>query len=529
MYNQMRPFRSLEDRSRRRRRRFTEDKLVKIRTEHNNIGAFKTMLAAFVILAQLGIIVGLSTLPALALRWYLIILAVISIFSALSVLSSHRNNQAKAVWVLFILVFFFGGFVIYFMSNDKYMYARARRRHKDIFARSEKYMPADDAVNASSDMQQACAYLKRAGGFASYNDTALKYYPSGAQLFDEVIESLKEAHSFIFIEYYAVADGVLLNRIWEVLEEKLRQGVEVRLIYDDVGSRAFSHAMRKKMRSAGAQVHVFSRLLSRFTFAMNYRDHRKIIIIDGKVAFTGGSNVADEYINEKHMHGYWKDTGLKMEGRAVDSMTLFFLRQWEFITGKQTEYARYFGHSQPVASPYVVLPYVGGPEYELTICKSVFESVISSAREKLYIMTPYFIPDDSIVQSLVNKALSGVDVRIVLPSVPDKYYVYLITRDNAEKLIKYGVKIYYLKDSFVHSKLVITESCAVVGTVNFDMRSFYQQFENAVLTDDQSVVAEISEDFERTFPDCDNPQKAARNGLIRTVAIALLRFVSPLM
>lgn len=529
MSNQMKPFRSLEDRSRRRRRRFTEDKLVKIRTEHNNAGLFKTLLAAFVVLSQLGIIVGLSFLPALALRWYIVILLVISVLSALSVLSSHRNAQAKAVWVLFILVFFFGGFIIYFMSNDKYMYARARRRHKAIFERSAAYMPETSAVNASDDMAQACAYLKRAGGFASYNDTRLKYYPSGAQLFDEVVESLRGAHSFIFIEYYAVSDGVLLDRIWNVLESKLKEGVEVRIIYDDVGSRTFSRKMRRKMTDAGASVRVFNRLISRFTFAMNYRDHRKIIVIDGKVAFTGGSNIADEYINEKHMHGYWKDTGLKMEGAAVDSMTLFFLRQWEFISREKTEYARYFGHADKKDSPYAVLPYVGGPEYELTICKSVFENVITSAREKLYIMTPYFIPDESIAQLLVNKALSGVDVRIILPSVPDKYYVYLITRDNAEKLIKYGVKIYYYKDSFVHSKLVITESCAVIGTVNFDMRSFYQQFEDGVLTDDQSVVAEISEDFERTFPDCDNPDKAAKNGLVRTVAIALLRFVSPLM
>lgn len=529
MANSMRPMRSLEDRSRRLRRRFTEEKLVKIRTEHNNVGLFRTLLAAFLILAQLAIIVGLSFLPALVLRWYLLVLVIISLISALSVLSSHRNNQAKAVWVLFILVFFFGGFVIYFMSNDKYMYAGARRRHRRIHERSKHFLPEHTAVNATEEMRQTCTYLQNAGGFASYNNTELEYFPSGAQLFDEVIDCLKTAQSFVFIEYYAIADGVLLNRIWDVLKEKALSGVDVRIIYDDVGSRAFSHKMRREMRSCGAQVRVFSRLLSRFTFAMNYRDHRKIIVIDGKIAFTGGSNIADEYINEKHMHGYWKDTGLKMRGEAVDSMTLFFLRQWEFITNEKFDYSPYFGHYEKFSSPYVAVPYVGGPEYKLTVCKSVFESVISSARSKLYIMTPYFIPDDSVVQSLINKALSGVDVRIILPSVPDKYYVYLVTRDNAEKLIKYGVKIYYLRDSFVHSKLIMTESCAVVGTVNFDMRSFYQQFENAVLTDDQSVVAEICEDFERTFPDCDNPVKASKNGLVRTVAVALLRLVSPLM
>ena len=526
---QPRRMQSLEDRSRRRRRRFSEDKLVKIRTEHNNISAFKTMLLAAFILIQLGIIVGLSFLPALALRWYLIILAVISILTALSVLSSHRNTQGKAVWVLFILVFFVGGFVIYFMSNDKYMYARSRRRHKDIFERSAHFLPARPVSVLSDGMKEACSYLSNAGGFAAYNNTRLQYYPSGASLFDEVTECLKKAQSFVFIEYYAIADGVLLNRIWDVLREKAESGVDVRIIYDDVGSRAFSRRMRRQMKASGAQVKVFNRLLSRFTFAMNYRDHRKMIIIDGKTAFTGGSNIADEYVNEKHMHGYWKDTGLKMEGEAVDSMTLFFLRQWEFITRRKTDYAPYLGRCGGISSPSVVVPYVDGPEYRITICKSVFENAISSAHEKLYIMTPYFIPDDSIIQALINKAMSGVDVRIILPAVPDKSYVYLVTCDNAEKLIKYGVRIYYFRDSFVHSKLLLTESSAVIGTVNFDMRSFYQQFENGIVTDDAGVIADVEEDFERTFPDCDNPAKVGKNGFWRTVAIGLLRLVSPLM
>ena len=524
----MRPLRSLEDRSP-FRKRFTEDKIVKIRTEHNNIGLFKTCFAAFVILAQLGIIIGLGTLPVLALRWYLLFLMAISVVTALSVLSSHRNNQAKAVWVLFILIFFFCGFLIYFMSNDKYMYARSRRRYRKIYESSARYLPERAPQNASAEMAQVCSYLRRAGGFPACGNTRMEYYPSGARLFDAVLASLKEAEDFVFIEYYAIADGVLLSRIFDVLRDKAARGVDVRIIYDDVGSRAFSHGMRKKLRAAGIKVKVYSRLLSRFTFAMNYRDHRKMVIVDGKVAYTGGSNVADEYINEKHMHGYWKDTGLRLEGEAVDPMTVFFLRQWQFVTKTECDYSPYLNRYERIFSPYTAVPYVGGPEYELTVCKSVFESVISSARDKLYIMTPYFIPDDSIVQALVNKALSGVDVRIILPSVPDKYYVYLVTRDNAEKLLKYGVKIYYYRDSFVHSKLVMTESCAVVGTVNFDMRSFYQQFENSVITDDQGVIASVAADFYNTFPDCDCPEKPQKNGFVRTVAIALLRFVSPLM
>ena len=284
MYRSSRSSHSLEDRSRRRRQRFTEDKLVKIRTERTG-GLFKTCLAAMVILIQLGIIVLLITLPsAIALGWYLLALLVISIFTAFSVLSSHRNNQAKAVWILFILLFFTFGFAIYFMSNDKYMYARARRRHRDIFARSADYLRQSGDVQCSRAMSQPAAYLGNAGQFITYNNTALKYFSSGASLFDDVLESLKTAKSFVFIEYYAIADGVLLGRLWDVLRQKALEGVDVRIIYDDVGSRAFSHSMRKEMRRCGADVRVFSRLISRFTFAMNYRDHRKIIVVDGRVA-----------------------------------------------------------------------------------------------------------------------------------------------------------------------------------------------------------------------------------------------------
>ncbi|MGN0818065.1 MAG: phospholipase D-like domain-containing protein, partial [Candidatus Coproplasma sp.] len=422
MEKQLKTFRSLDYR-RHGARRSPDTKLVKIRTEHNTLSTVKTLLTAFLVLLQLGLIVGLSFIPVLGAGWYLLIPGAISIFTAFSVLSSHRSTQSKAVWVLFILVFFCFGFLIYFMSNDKYMYARPRKRHREIFKRSGQYVKPYAEPDTDADFKQVCRYLHNSGGFTPCTGTDLQYFPSGASLFDDVLERLESAEKFVFIEYYAIADGVLWKRIWDVLERKIAQGVEVRIIYDDVGSRMFSRKTRNMMKKAGAQVRVFNRLLSRFTFAMNYRDHRKMFIIDGKTAYTGGSNIADEYINEKHMHGYWKDSGLRLDGEAVDSMTLFFLRQWEFIVRKKCDYSPYFNNFERTENSAAVMPYVGGPEYEQAICKSVFESVISSAKERLYIMTPYFTPDESVMQHLVNKALSGVDVRIILPSVPDKYYV----------------------------------------------------------------------------------------------------------
>jgi cardiolipin synthase len=517
------------ERYRDNRLRASDSKIVKIKTEHNGTSVVKFIATLFLVFLQLGIIISLNFFFAMGFKWYVAFLAVVSVITAVTVLSSHRSGQAKAVWVLFILIFFEFGFVIYFMSNDRIMYRRARKRHRQIYERTSSYVKPFALPDTSDDVLLNCRYLNNSGGFVPYTNSKLKYFSSGATLFDDVLEKLKTAEHFVFIEFFAITDGVLLNRVLAILQEKIKAGVKVRIIYDDVGSRGLSLKMRKRIRKMGCELKVFNRLLSRFTFALNYRDHRKIIVIDGKVAYTGGSNMADEYINEKRMYGYWKDTGLRVEGDAVDAFTITFLRQWEYIVKLSENYDEYINKYEKLPVGGVVLPYAGGPEFEHSVCKNVYENAISGARDKLYIMTPYFIPDDSISQDIINAALSGVDVRIVLPSVPDKWYVYLLTKDNAERLIKYGVKVYYVDDCFVHSKVLLTEKCAVIGSVNFDMRSFYQQFENAVLTDDESVRGQVEKDFESTFENSTFIQKPQKNGIAKSVLITALRIVSPLM
>lgn len=521
--------RSLDSIKERHRYRKSGAGVVKIRTEHNGLSLLKTMLTLFLVFLQLGIILSLNFFFMIGLKWYLITLFVISIITAVSVLLSHRSSQAKVVWVLFILVFFMFGFVVYFMSDDKIMYHRARKRHHKIFDDSAKFCKPYEEYPADGEMLKNCRYLQSAAGFVPYTNTKVKYFPSGASMFDDALREMESAEKFVFIEYFAVADGVLLKRVWDILERKLKEGVDVRIIYDDMGSRVLSLKTRKMMRKAGAKIRVFNRLLSRFSFALNYRDHRKIIVIDGKTAYTGGCNLADEYINEKRMYGYWKDTGLRLTGEAADAMTLSFLRQWEYIVKEPVDYAPFIGNSVPEESTSVVLPYVGGPEFEYPICKSVYQNLICSAKEKLYIMTPYFVPDDDIMQDIINCAQAGVDVRIVLPSIPDKYYVYILTKEYAERLVSYGVKVYYVEDAFVHGKVVLTEKLAAVGSVNFDMRSFYQQFENAVLTDDEGVRQDVEADFNQTFKDSILAGQPQKKSFVKRVIVSALRIVAPLM
>lgn len=507
----------------------SDTRVVKIRTQSNRLSFVKTVLTLLLVFLQLGIIMSLNFFFASGWRWYVVFLFAISVITAVFVLSSHRSTQSKAVWVLFILVFFACGFVVYILSNDKVMYVRPRKKHRAICSKTQEFVPQYTDPEADCDVVKICRYLHKEGGFVPYTNTDLKYFSSAAATFDDVIEKLRGAEKFVFIEFFAVSDGILLERILGVLEDKMKNGLDVRIIYDDLGSRSLSRKTRKRIKKCGGKIRVFNRLVSRFTFAMNYRDHRKIIVIDGKVAYTGGCNLADEYVNEKRMHGYWKDAGLRLNGKAVDAMTLIFLRQWEYIVNKPVDYASFLNMYERTENTATVMPFATGPEFERVVFKAVLENVISSANERLYLMTPYFVPDESIALMIGNAAMAGVDVRLVLPQVPDKAYVYVMTKDNAEKLIKLGVKIYYVKDAFVHSKIVLTEKCAVIGTANIDMRSFYQQFENAVITDDKGVLSDVLSDFERTFPDSENPQKAEKHGFIKGAVVKALRIVSPLM
>lgn len=508
-------------------------KTVKIRTELNGLGVFKTLVVLSLIAIQFIVFACLYVWLALIFKWYVLASFILSVITCVFVLSSKKNGQSKAVWIMLVLLFFSFGYIVYLLSDERIFFRKAKRRYTKVFSSAAKYngdyvVPKVDNLTVCNDSK----FLYQAGKFATYNNTAIKYFSSGSQLFDDVIESLKKAKKFIFIEYFIIADGVLLNKIFNILAQKVKQGADVRIIYDDMGShRSFSRKMKRKIKNAGIQLFDFNRLIPRFSVALNYRDHRKMIIIDGKTAYSGGCNLADEYINAKRMYGYWKDTGVRLDGQAVDSFTLIFLRQWEYLAKKQEDYSPYFGHSKNHDNAAVVIPFADGLDYKLPIGKNVYENIIAAAKEKLYIMMPYFIPDDTITNLVINKALAGVDVRIILPGIPDKAFVYNVSRNNAEKLIDYGVKLYCMKNSFVHSKLVISENCAVIGSINVDLRSFYQQFECAVYTNDTLFMSDIFKDFQATFLDCEQitQKNKSRRCILNRIFSSILQLFAPLM
>jgi len=507
-------------------------RVVKIKTENNYLLSIKTLIVGLLILSQLALIILIHLIATKVYYWYLGFSFFATIACCLSVLSSKKHGLSKSVWILFLLLTFYFGYTIYFLSDERIFFRKSRKKYDKVFSESDKYHEKYRQPDASRVVQKDSEYLYRTGKFNTYTNTDLKYFPTGAKFFDDVIENLKKAEKFIFIEYFIVADGVLLDRIFNILSEKVKSGVDVRIIYDDMGShKKLSRKTKSKIIKAGIKLKPFNRLIPYFSVALNYRDHRKIVVIDGKIAYTGGCNLADEYINEKRLFGYWKDNGIRLKGPAVDSFSLIFLRQWQFLTGKSEDYNQYFNHFDNYSNTSTVIPYADGLDFKDHIGKGVYENAISSANEKLYIMTPYFVLDDATTTLLENRAKSGVDVRIVLPDIPDKKIVYSVSKADAEELTKSGVKIYYMKHAFVHTKAVLTENCAITGSINMDLRSFYQQFECAVYTDDKTVMTDLENDFISVFKDSREITEYTRKrpSILSKIYSSIIQIFAPFM
>lgn len=512
--------------------RSPHSEVVKIKTENNGLNIIKTILILGILAIQLGLFIFFHATFILSYEWLILITFIISLITCIYCLSSNKNSHSKAVWIIFLLLFFPFAYMFYLMADERILFMRSGKRYKKIFKDSEKYFDEHNATCDNLIVANDCKYLNNAGGFTTYNNTKLKYFSSGASAFDDILERLKSAKNYIFIEFFIISDGNLLNRILDILKEKAKLGLDIRIIYDDFGSKkALSRKTKKKIKSYGIKLCPFNKITPFFSVILNFRDHRKIIVIDGKTAYSGGINLADEYVNEKRLHGYWKDAAIRLDGQAVDGFSLIFLRQWEFLTKIKEDYSKFLNQYEHYENKSIAIPFADGLDYSASIGKNAYQNMIASASKKIYIMTPYFIVDDSISELLISKAISGVDVRIIIPEIPDKAFVYGVTRNNAEKLMDYGVKVYCMNKSFVHSKLLLTENSAVVGSINMDLRSFYQQFECAVYLNDKQAMDDILADFENTFNDSAlmSEKNKLRKHIIYRMFAGIMQIFAPFM
>ena len=436
-------------------------------------------------------------------------LVIVSLYigTILAIVNRNMPPESKVTWILFAVVPVFG-FLLYLMIGERRLSKKEIQQLEKMdsmkFREGNSY---DLRVELKQENKSAFGIVKSLLSMDHnadvYDGTASQYFPLGEEMFEAMLDDLRSAKKFIFLEFYIIDPGLMWDRILEILVEKVQQGVEVKLLYDDIGCMAtLPGDYTKRLRKMGIDAHKFNKVIPRMTVAYNNRDHRKILVVDGQVGYTGGINLADEYINHIVRFGHWKDGGVRLEGSAVKALTRLFLMNWYINRGEITDFDRYHFDSQRVEGKGLYIPYGSGPKpiYKEQVGKAVYQNIINQAIDYVYITTPYLIIDYDLTEDIKNAAMRGVDVRIVTPFIPDKKLIQIVTRGAYPDLLEAGVKIYEYTPGFIHSKNVISDDeLAVVGTINFDYRSLVHHYENAVLMYQTESIADIKQDFEDLF------------------------------
>ena len=439
-------------------------------------------------------------------EWFYAAMILLSLAVLLAIISRNTNPAYKLAWLVPVLSFPVFGGLFYLMLGGNRISRRNRERMNDVESHFRAHVPQNPAITTalrqySEDAAIQSAYLQRVAGCPVYRSTRATYYSLGDEALPAMLDALRSAERYIFLEYFIISPGVMWDSILAVLKEKAAAGLDVRVLYDDFGSiTQLPLGYRKELEQYGIQCHAFMPFVPIVTPRLNNRDHRKQMIIDGRIGFTGGINLADEYINQKQRFGHWKDNAIALQGDAVWTMTVAFLALWDFITGTGDTISNYLPPEPDASGNGFVQPYVDTPLDDEAVGETVYLNLIARAHESIYIMTPYLIIDYNMTEALCNAAKSGLDVRIITPHVPDKRYVHTVTRSCYEQLIKSGVRIYEYTPGFIHSKVFwVDGEYATVGTINLDYRSLYLHFENGVFLYGNSCIADIHEDFQRTF------------------------------
>lgn len=462
----------------------------------------------------------------------------LSILVVLRLNSKHTNTAMKMPWVMLILILPVMGLSLYLlveMLGDPGVGKRLRAIREDM--KDEIPAGADGALQKLEEIDLPGAnqarYLWNCTHWPVYENTDVRFFAEAKDAFEAMKSDLEKAEKFIFMEYFIVEDGSCFREIEDILIRKQAQGVEIRFLYDDIGSVGkVNMFFAKRLRKEGIQCRPFNPALPLLNIFLNHRDHRKITVIDGKVGFTGGFNLADEYFDRTHPYGKWKDSGLRLEGEAVRSLTAAFLELWSVQNNQQEDYRAYLDVAYSVPARGFVQPFADNPLGQERAAEEVYLNLTAQSNKTLYFMTPYLIITDEMHRALRLAAKRGVDVRIITPGIPDKKTVYAVTRSYYAGLAAQGVRIYEYTPGFCHAKQCICDGrIATVGTSNLDYRSLYHHFENNVVLYGCDAVGEIAADFERTFPQCrevTEDYRAGRGAMLRTWQY-ILRLFAPLM
>lgn len=491
------------------------------------------------LIAIFGLIWGLGK----AFTKIYMILEILSLILAISIINGNRNPSYKLAWIVIMLIFPVFGSVFYLFFGIRHENMRSKQRREQNKLRCNKYLAQNEEIKKEIKQKDQYIYknFKYVNDFSyypPYKNIFCQYLSPGEKKFEKLMIELKNAKKFIFLEYFIIKKGVVWESILKILEEKAAQGLDIRIIYDDFGCLFELPAnYHKFLESKGIKCQVFNPLVPFINIYMNHRDHRKIAIVDGEVAFVGGTNLADEYVNKNCKLGFWKDCDVMIKGEAVWSLTVMFLQNWNFFNLYDQNWADFKADIPKInenSKSYdgYIQPFADLPIDDNNISENAYKNLINAAKDYVFIATPYLIIDNEMMESLILAAQSGVDVRIICPKVPDKYHIYLVTQAFFPRLIEAGVKIFLFEPGFIHSKLLIADdNIAIIGTANMDYRSFYLHFETGVLIYNSKVLVDIKNDFINTFA-ISKPvslDRAQNINLFVKIYQSILRVFSPMM
>ncbi|MBQ7943372.1 MAG: cardiolipin synthase [Lachnospiraceae bacterium] len=496
------------------------------------------IIAILLIVLETAAVLALTILCALYIPYFYLAMYATQIFCVLRIINSQENPDYKIPWLLFVLIVPVAGFMIYLMFYDRKLQTKYVKRLEKIGI--QQINTKDEAVFERLEAEDKQAYMnaKQLCKMASthlYQNTSAKYYDMGEKLHVAMLDDLKRAKKFIFMEYFIIEEGIFWNSILDILKEKAAEGVEVRVIYDDVGCMCtLPGDYYKTLNKFGIKAVCFSRLKGQADNEFNNRSHRKIMVIDGEVGYTGGVNIADEYINEKVLFGLWKDVGIRLEGEAVAQLTSIFLADYEMnVKTPVTEFAPYYWNQTTIPDNGYMIPFGDGPApmFKHRVAQTMIMNMLNQATEYVYMMSPYLIIDNELCQCMENAAMRGVDVRIITPHIPDKKVIFTMTQSYYKRLMDAGVKIFEFEPGFVHAKVYLSDDkYAIVGTINLDYRSLVHHFENGIWLYRHEVLSEIKDDICHTFTQSilmNNEE--VKNTIPQRIIRAVVRAISPML
>ena len=511
-------------------------------------GVLRMILSVLVILLEIIFLILLFTRLNESAAWIDGVTRLFALLLVLGIYAGPGTSSMKTPWIILILLTPILGTGLYFIIGLNGGTRKMRRRYETV---NKQLMPmlmegdagihtkeaAEKLRETDRQMSGLADYLIKNSGYPLYQNTDIEYYDDAAKGLEAQKEELRRASQFIFMEYHAIEDKESWHGIQKILEERARAGVEVRVFYDDMGSIGFINTdFIKRLEKVGIKCRVFNPFMPGLNLFLNNRDHRKITVIDGKVGFTGGYNIANEYFNLTHPYGMWKDTGIKLTGEAVRSLTAAFLENWNAVSDQDQDdmdFASYLPQVEYQSRENAfVQPYADNPLDEVQVGEDAYINMADKASEYCWFITPYLILTDEMIHALGLAAKRGVDVRVITPGIPDKSMVYQVTRSYYNALTRNGVRVYEWTPGFCHCKMCVTDDkAAICGTINMDYRSLYHHFENGCLYLNCQAVLDTRKDFEQTMAQCREVTEqytSGKNQFLRFGQL-LLRLFAPLL